>query len=105
MTEKATNNPWSNAYNHAVLAGTTKDILKNIKNLSNNYVKKTYPDIRNLNIIPASTIFHEGKWDVSLIKPEHKIISDQNEKFNYKKINVICVNKKSIDAVIEKITQ
>jgi hypothetical protein len=102
---KATNNPWSNAYSHAVLAGTTKDIIKNIKNLSNNYVNKTYPDIKKLNIIPSSTIFYEGKWDASTTLSNHKVISDQNEKFDYCKINVICINKKSIDVVIEKITK
>jgi hypothetical protein len=102
---KTTNNPWSNAYNHAVLAGTTRDILKNIKNLSINYVKRKYPDIKDLNIIPSSTIFHEGKWDPNLVKSEHQIISDQNKKFDYKKINVICINKKSIDEIIDKITQ
>ncbi len=99
------NNPWSNAYNHAVLAKSSTDILKNIKNLSSNYVKKEFPDINKLNLIPSSTIFHEGEWDENILKPNHEEISKQNETFNYQKINVICVNKKSIDAIIKIITQ
>lgn len=101
---KVKNNPWNNAYHHAVIAGTTTNILKNIKKLSINYVEQIFPDIKNLNVIPSSTIFYEGNWDGDLIKPEHKKISDQIEKFDYNKIKVICINKKSIDAVIDKIT-
>jgi hypothetical protein len=65
-------------------------------------VRNIFPDIGTLNIIPASTIFHEGNWDAELIKPDLKSISIQSESFNYKKINIVCVNKKSIDALIEK---
>lgn len=102
---KVTNNPWSNAYNHAIAAGTSPDILKNIKNLSINYVRKTFPDISTLNIIPSSTIYHNGIWDDNLVKPDHDTISKLSESFNYKKINIICVNKKSIDKLIEQMTQ
>jgi len=102
---KGTNNPWSNAYNHAIVAGTSMDILKNIKTLSINYVRKTFPDISTLNIIPASTIYHNGNWDDNLVKPDHDTIFQMSESFDYKKINIICVNKKSIDTLIEQMTQ
>lgn len=102
---KGNNNPWSNAYNHAIVAGTSKDILRNIKLLSNNYVRNTFPGINTLNIIPTSTIFHDGSWDDDLVKPEHESISVQMESFDYLKINIICVNKKSIDVLIKNITQ
>lgn len=97
-----TNNPWSNAYNHAIAAGTSLDIIKNIKKLSHNYVRNIFPDIRTLNIIPASTIYHDGNWDDNLVRPDHDTISKMIESFNYQKINIICVNKKSIDAIIER---
>ena len=99
------NNPWSNAYNHAKVAGTTKDILGNIKTLSNNYVRNIFPNINDLNIIPTSTIFHEGSWEHDLVKSDHDSITTQSESFVYNKINIICVNKKSIDALIEKMTK
>lgn len=102
---KGSNNPWSNAYNHALVAGTTTNILRNIKTLSNNYVRNTFPDISTLNIIPTSTIFYEGNWDNELVKPEHESISIHSESFDYQKINIVCVNKKSIDALIEKMIQ
>jgi len=102
---KGNNNPWSNAYNHAKIAGTSEDILRNIKILSINYVRNTFPNIKSLNIIPASTIYHDGQWNIELVKPEHDTILAQLESFDYQKINIICVNKKSIDEVIEKMTQ
>ena len=102
---KVTNNPWSNAYNHAIVAGTSTDILTNIKKLSINYVRKKFPDIRTLNIIPSSTIYYNGVWDDNLVKPAHDTISQLSERFIYKKINIICVNKKSIDMLIDQMTQ
>jgi hypothetical protein len=102
---KGSNNPWSNAYNHAIAAGTSTDIIKNIKKLSINYVRETFPDISTLNIIASSTIYHNGNWDENLVKPDHDTISKMSESFNYQKINIICVNKKSIDTLIEHMTQ
>ena len=62
VSKKTSNNPWKNALNHAKIAGTTDDILKDIKKLSNEYILKKYQNIKDFNIIPSSTIFLEGNW-------------------------------------------
>lgn len=99
------NDPWDNALSHANLAGSSPDILNNIKDLSNNFTLGIFPEIGNLNIIPASTIFHEGNWEEEAIKQEHDNIEKESVKFEYNKINIICINKKSIEAVIKAMIQ
>lgn len=100
----AQNNPWKNALHHAKLVGTGADILRNIKKLSDDYINKTYPDINNLNIIPASTIFHETGWKEENVKAEHDEIIPLLPKFNFKEINIICINKASVSALINCLT-
>jgi len=101
---KGTNNPWRNALNHAKVVGASTDILKNIKTLSQNYVRKTYPDISTLNIIPASTIFHDKGGDVKNFSVKHGDIASLIETVDYGQINVICINKKSITAFVKFLT-
>ena len=94
---KTTNNPWKNAFNHAKRVGSEKDIITHLKKLSDDFVLEKYQKIKDLNIIPGSTIFLEGNWvDIDTDDLEIKIknyLSDQE----YKGINVICVNNKSIE--------
>jgi hypothetical protein len=101
---KSKNNPWSNAFHHAKLAGATTDIVNNIKNLSNNYVRKIFPEIKDLNIIPTSTIFYENMDEQTFLIIDEEEISKQITKFDFSKINIICINKKSIEDVIKLIT-
>lgn len=58
-SDKGSNNPWRNAYNHASHAdvGTSKSIREKIKKLSDLYDSKKYKSISEFNIIPCSTIF------------------------------------------------
>ncbi len=102
---KGSNNPWKNAMNHAKVAGASTNILRNIKTLSQNYVRKVYPDISTLNIIPASTIFHDKGGDVSSFSVNHGDIASLIKTVNYGQINVICINKRSIDAFVKFLTQ
>lgn len=102
---KGTNNPWKNALNHAKVVGASTDIIKNIKTLSLNYVKNTYPDISTLNIIPASTIFHEKGCDVKNVSANHDDIVSIIETIEFRQINAICINKKSLAAFVKFLTQ
>ena len=89
---KAQNNPWQNAYNHAKVVGSSKNILNKIKELKGDYLKGVYYSIENFNIIPCSSIFtgkaseHAFKTDV--VKEIKSILPG----FNYKKIKAICVS-------------
>lgn len=93
---KTKNNPWQNAYNHARTVGTKDNIQKNIKKLSDEFTYKKFHKIDDFNIIPCSTIFLNARWKViDELKIEtdiKKIIST----FKCKKLNIICINKKSI---------
>ena len=95
----AKNNPWQNAYNHAshVDVGSALNVRKNLRKLSEEFIKEEYHDINDFNVIPGSTIFLEGNWES--LKPadlENKIKALITT-FRFKKISVVCVNKKSLD--------
>ncbi|MCX6159057.1 MAG: hypothetical protein NTY74_13840 [Ignavibacteriae bacterium] len=92
------NNPWQNAYNHAshIDVDSSSNIRNNLKILSEEFTNDVTHDIDNFNIIPGSTIFLEGNWE-SINTTELEIeINKLILKFNFNKINVICVNKKSL---------
>jgi hypothetical protein len=91
------NNPWKNAYNHARIIDNKNDILKNIKTLSDSFIKKKFRVIKDFNIIPSSTLFLEGSWTPSDTKSISKKIIKLISKYDYQGINVICMSKKSID--------
>lgn len=93
------NNPWQNAYNHArhTDVGSVLDICQNLKKLSEAFIKEEYHDIKDFNVIPGSTIFFEGNWKhIESADIEIKI-KKIVEKFEFKKINIVCVNKKSLE--------
>ena len=98
-----TNNPWRNAYNHADLKSVdcSDSIRKNIKKLSNEFKRGVFHGIEDFNIMPGSTIFLEGAWvpidAVELEKEIRKLIT----RFKFKKINIICINKKSVDLFLD----
>ena len=91
------NNPWQNAYNHASIVGSVENIRENLKKLSQDFTNGNHPDINNFNVIPGSTIFLEGTWksiDSASLEPK---IKNMITKYKFKKINVVCINKTSID--------
>jgi hypothetical protein len=97
------NNPWRNAYHHAsqIDVQSTNSLRQNIKNLADDFESGIYKNIKNLSIIPTSTIFLGNLWeaiDPNKIKKEIKENFDSKE---FKGIQLICVNKKSID-LLEK---
>lgn len=94
-----TNNPWREAYNHAghIDVGTSIGILQKIKAFTVEYDKKLFHKIDDYNIIPGSTIFLEGTWatfDHVNLENEIKTLILT---FNFKKIKIVCITKKSID--------
>lgn len=97
-----TNNPWKNAYNHANSRSINYNdtISKSLKKLSHDYVNANYTLIENYNIIPSSTIYLGDRFNTidnnTLIKKIESLIST----YSFKSLEVICVNKKSINNFI-----
>ncbi len=103
LAGETSNNPWKNALNHAKRVGSKEVLIKNIRKLTLMYNKKEYPKIKDLNIIPASTIYHDGS-----IKHEDDrdtIIIDVANNLEANKINAICIDKKSIQQVVDCLTK
>lgn len=101
------NNPWENAYNHASLKTVnTKDSLtKKLNKLSALYTMGTYGKIDDFNIMTSSTIFLEKDWQ----KIDCNLLSDDLKKYlrgkKFKSIILICLNKKSIDQLLDYLKQ
>jgi hypothetical protein len=93
------NNPWRNAYNHAchIDVQSAEDIRKNLKLLADDFNSKIYTKIENLNIIPASTLFLEGIWNVINQSELESQIRTSLASKTFKGINILCINKKSIE--------
>lgn len=97
------NDPWMNAYRHAsqIDVGANATVRKDIKALADLFVSNraffaTKP-LTDYNIIPSSTIFLKGAWE---IQDKAKIEADIRtiiQDFKYKSIKVVCLTKKSID--------
>ncbi len=98
-SRKSKNNPWKNAYNHAshIDVGTTSSIRKNIKQLSDEYEVSTYHDIKDFNIIPSSTIFLNNIWTDEYSNNIIDTLESLSESLDFKKLNIICVTKQSLD--------
>ncbi|MEA2007388.1 MAG: hypothetical protein U9O20_04505 [Patescibacteria group bacterium] len=95
------NNPWRNAWRHVIAARSDKSIECQIKEISDKYDKGQYTDIKEYNIIPSSTIFLDGKTVVidgvennDFIKIKIKEWADKKE---YKRMEIICITKKTKD--------
>lgn len=91
------NNPWNNAFNHARVVNSSTDIKKNLKKLSNEFVKKKPQAIKKFNIIPSSTIFLEGVWKTSDPDELQTLVQKLVKTFKFNKITIICIDKKSLE--------
>ncbi len=98
-------NPWRNAYNHANSRSVHYDesILKTLRELSDQYSQNEFAKICDFNIMPSSTIYLGNDW----IEINAEILSSRLQetisKYEYNKLNVICVNKKDINQFIKYI--
>lgn len=101
--ENGTNDPWENAKHHIQIVNPNKSLSENVKKLSSDFINNKKHKIKEFNIIPCSTIYLEDKWhtiDVSNLEDKFK---EKIKKINAKKVNILCVNKKSIDDFIKYI--
>jgi len=97
-----TNNPWKNAYNHSTLRSVNfnASISKTLKKLSKEYVTKIYGEIKDHNLIPSSTIFLGTRY--TIIDKDDLIakISTLTKDYKSKSLNVLCLNKNTIQNFI-----
>lgn len=102
-----TNNPWKNAYNHSTLRSVNFNdtISKTLKKLSKEYVEKKFEKIDNYNIIPSSTIFLGARYNV--IDKNDLIVKMTNltKNYNCKHLNVLCLNKNTIQNFIDYLNE
>jgi len=96
---KSSNNPWKNAYNHAshIDVGTATNIRKNIKKLSDEFDNNKFHNIKDFNIIPASTIFLDGIWNDKYSKDIIDELQEISEEFEFSKLNIVCVTQQSLE--------
>lgn len=97
LAGETSNNPWDNAYNHARIANAENSIIQNINRLSNEFEEGKFHDIKDFNIIPSSTIFLNNFWDNNLIKNIESDIRGLILNLKYRKIEIICLTKKSLN--------
>lgn len=97
--KKVPNNPWRNAYSHASHydVGSADAIRKNIKALSNDFIKGIFHSIEEFNTIPCGTIFLSGVWTPQKRDEIVEDIKTISQKLRGKKVHAICVTHKSID--------
>ncbi len=99
LAGNSSNNPWKNAYNHAshIDVGTEETIRHHIKKMSDSYFENVYANIKDFNIIPASTIFLDNHWDEVDLNELKDEIKTHIKGFKYTKLNIVCITKKSVE--------
>lgn len=95
--------PWTNAISHAsqIQIKPDKTLINNLNIFKKKFLKKEYEKILNFNIIPSSTIFLEDKWEIINSEELESKIEALCKRYEYKKMNVLCINKKSIEDFME----
>jgi hypothetical protein len=95
------NDPWENAKHHIQIAKPNKTLIDKVKILSSDFINNRKHKINEYNIVPCSTIYLKNAYkeiEVEKLKEKFQKLIKTNEA---KKLNVICVNKKSIDGFIK----
>ena len=102
-----TNDPWKNAYHHSTLRSVNFNdtISKTLKKLSKDYVEKKFEKIESHNLIPSSTIFLGTRYIP--IDKEDLIdkMSKLTKSYNFKHLNVLCLNKNTIQNFIDYLNE
>lgn len=99
--------PWNNAVNHASLyqVNPKKSLIENLNDFKKRFLKKDFEKIKNFNVIPSSTIYLEGNWtQINIIELEKKL-KNLIKDYEYKKMNIICINKKSVENFIRYLNE
>lgn len=100
ITTDVSNDPWRNAYNHAKIVNTKKNLREALRKLSDDFINNKYPKIEDMNIVPCGTIFLDGEWvqfDADNIVEEVKNLGI----LKGKNIHVICITQKTYKMFIE----
>lgn len=92
-------NPWDNAYNHMKSADSSEDLLDKILELNVRMSRWETFSCSDFNIIPASTIFLDGKKDFFNKNDVIKEIGELVSKLEYKNMQIICVTHKTIEII------
>jgi hypothetical protein len=95
------NDPWENAKHHVQVANPNKTLTENMKKLSSDFINNRKHKIKEFNIIPCSTIYLKGSWRKIDNDELKKKLEKEIVKKEAKKLNVICINKKSVDDFIK----
>lgn len=97
-TKSNENNAWENAKNHFLhTEKKNQSLLKEIKDLKGLFVAGSEVKISRFNIIPCSTIYLADKWcmiDPDELQPK---LESLLQRYDAKGLNVVCINKKSVD--------
>ncbi|KFF21043.1 hypothetical protein [Chryseobacterium sp. JM1] len=101
--EDKVNDPWENAKNHIQITNPNKSLSENVKKLSSDFINNRKHKIKEFNIIPCSTIYLNDNWEIIDIKDLENKFKIEAKKIEAKKINIICINKKSIDDFVNYI--
>ena len=102
---KASNNPWRNAYSHASHydVGTSEDIRKSIKKLSDDYTCGCFYKIDDFNTMPCGTIFLSGIWT----PPTHNGIINEikgiSGSLKGTQVHCICVTQRTVKLFLDYI--
>lgn len=99
--------PWENAVHHAEIAKIkdNKTLIENLKEFRNRFIQKDFENIKNFNVIPSSTIFLEDRYSVIDNDDLKDKLEELIKKYDYKKMNVLCINKKSVNDFIGYINE
>lgn len=97
------NNPWENSKNHLDNRNINenKDLTKKIQKLSEDFLNQNPHKIEEYNIIPSSTIFMGNNFQMTDNEKLKIKLENLCNNFGANKLNVLCVNKKSIDDFIK----
>ena len=105
--KKVINNPWRNAYLHASLydVGAAENIRKNLKLLSDDFIRGNYHKLDEFNTMPCGTVFLSGIW----IAPNHESIKQEistiTTKLKGKNVHVVCITARAVRMFQEYLEQ
>ncbi|MGY4796774.1 hypothetical protein ACVNNN_17390 [Lysinibacillus fusiformis] len=94
---ETSNNPWENAYSHANSRdiNSTQTLLKAIRGFSNDYELEEYIELKNQNIILASTIYWYDTWDEKEFTELLSQLDKIENNIEYSNLVIFCSNQKS----------
>lgn len=97
------NDPWENALNHLDRRSVkyNETLLNNVKKLSKDFINNVEHKIKEFNIIPCSTIYMNENWNFIDNEELKAKIESKIKNYDAKKLNILCVNKKSVECFLE----